>query len=569
MLTHRRNALHNSLIVIQAGLEFPREDIPSLKRDLAWHFVNLSQAVRDFTIDLSFTRFNPNDVQCIRDLIQAVIRSLLGIMPNTTLFEAAQLGTENHALDPQRDQCMDLIKAHLSAPTRNLISAMLETIRSADSAIMAISGHGGPASMSQEYGSIESTLVDLQTAKSSFDASDTQLINHKDLPPTYANQPEVVELFLFIHPVRQAADKVEAFISKVLNMKQKNQGWRFRPPSYPWWKGLMRTNAQVRHDRGGLTAGFYFRSKNELDRTMADLQSRAYIPATRHEQSGQPAVKISAHGEVETNGEKETRVGKIRYELWSVLHRLQGFESRFAFKVTLATTLISIPAWLPQSRDWWNANETWWAVVTVWTMMHPRVGGNLQDLSVRCFCAFLGALWAALANAAARGNPYLLGVLAAVYLIPMLHRFTQSSHPRSGIIGCITFAVISLDTYTVNDYSSIVSIAWTRGLAFIGGIIAAVMVNWILWPFLARHEVRKSLSSMMLHSAILYCSVIAKYIYYTEGHAPGLEDIARSEMLEGRLREGFVRMRQLMELTRHEMVNPALLTLQTPISSTN
>jgi len=569
MLTHRRNALHNSLIVIQAGLEFPREDIPSLKRDLAWHFVNLSQAVRDFTIDLSFTRFNPNDVQCIRDLIQAVIKSLLRIMPNTTLFEAAQLGTENHTLDPQRDQCMDLIKAHLSAPTRNLISAMLETIRSADSAIMAISGHGGPASMSQEYSSIESTLVDLQTAKSSFDASDTQLINHKDLPPTYANQPEVVELFLFIHPVRQAADKVEAFISKVLNMKQKNQGWRFRPPSYPWWKGLMRTNAQVRHDRGGLTAGFYFRSKNELDRTMADLQSRAYIPATRHEQSGQPAVKISAHGEVETNGEKETRVGKIRYELWSVLHRLQGFESRFAFKVTLATTLISIPAWLPQSRDWWNANETWWAVVTVWTMMHPRVGGNLQDLSVRCFCAFLGALWAALANAAARGNPYILGVLAAVYLIPMLHRFTQSSHPRSGIIGCITFAVISLDTYTVNDYSSIVSIAWTRGLAFIGGIIAAVMVNWILWPFLARHEVRKSLSSMMLHSAILYRSVIAKYIYYTEGHAPGLEDIARSEMLEGRLREGFVRMRQLMELTRHEMVNPALLTLQTPISSTN
>ena len=57
----------------------------------------------------------------------------------------------------------------------------------------------------------------------------------------------------------------------------------------------------------------------------------------------------------------------------------------------------------------------------------------------------------------------------------------------------------------------------------------------------------------MLHSAILYRGVIAKYVYYSRGDGPGPEDIARSEMLEGRLREGFVRMRQLMELTRHEM----------------
>ena len=39
---------------------------------------------------------------------------------------------------------------------------------------------------------------------------------------------------------------------------------------------------------------------------------------------------------------------------------------------------------------------------------------------------------------------------------------------------------------------------------------------------------------------------MAKYIYYEEGHDPTPEDVERSEMLEGRLREGFVRIRQLL-----------------------
>ncbi len=185
---------------------------------------------------------------------------------------------------------------------------------------------------------------------------------------------------------------------------------------------------------------------------------------------------------------------------------------------------------------------------------HPRVGGTFQDLFVRSFYAALGALWAGLAYAAGNGNPYVLAVFAALYMIPMLHRFTQSSHPRSGLIGCLSFTVISLGAYTNQARPSITTFAWTRGLAFVIGVIAAALVNWILWPFIARHELRKSLSTMLLHSAILYRGVIAKYIYYTDPtSAPTAADIARSEMLEGRLREGFVRIRQLLELTRHEI----------------
>lgn len=543
-------------------------EVRYLKRKLAWEFVNVSQAVRDFTLDFTVSRFLPDDVLLIRNQIQGVIRSILAITPDGSLFadfdpliepeseksaESEQKGPTLHHQRAKRTICQTL-----KEPTRTLIDAMVASIMHADQTILLIGGQ--PAARS-ESDLLSQTLDNLRRAKEAFDSADALLVAHPHLSSEYAKSPDVIQLFLFVHPVRQTVDKVEALVAKILEMQQAKRKWTIRAPSYPFNKAIMRTNAQVRHDRGGLTAGFYFRSKKQLDRTMAELQSSAYIPAARHAAGGpgskdtpeQPPVIGEYQKEQEYDHGKSSGKAPFRYRAWEALHRLQGFESRFALKVTLVTTLLSVPAWLPQSRGWWNDNESWWTVVIVWAMMHPRVGGTFQDLAVRTFCAAIGAIWGGLAYAADNGNPYVMAVFAAVYMIPMLYRFTQSSHPRSGIVGCLTFTVVSLSAYTAGGYPSVLTIAWTRGVAFIVGLVAALTVNWVLWPFVARHELRKSLSSMMLHSAILYRGVIAKYIYYAHGDEPGPEDIARSEMLEGRLREGFVRMRQLMELTRHEM----------------
>lgn len=40
--------------------------------------------------------------------------------------------------------------------------------------------------------------------------------------------------------------------------------------------------------------------------------------------------------------------------------------------------------------------------------------------------------------------------------------------------------------------------------------------------------------------------VVAKYVYFRDGKDPTPEDVVNSETLEGRLREGFVRIRQLL-----------------------
>ncbi|KAJ4161349.1 Zinc finger protein containing five transmembrane domains [Fusarium oxysporum] len=51
----------------------------------------------------------------------------------------------------------------------------------------------------------------------------------------------------------------------------------------------------------------------------------------------------------------------------------------------------------------------------------------------------------------------------------------------------------------------------------------------------------------------MYRNVVANYVYFDEGKDPTPETIRRSEMLESRMREGFVRIRQLLVMSRHEI----------------
>lgn len=574
-------ALHRSLQTIQEALDLPRQDTSSIRRDLAWNFVNLSQANRDFSIDISVSRYLPEDIRSVRNQIQGVIRGVLAIKPDTALFGGKDVSgcelphtgdvvinlnlTSHDASSlPQgvSAEAVSLVRDVLAEPTRVMIESVRDAVAASDASLMDLSGYRrylGPPSTTPAISL--SILERLKASMESFDKADSSIIGHPKLPPTYADHPEVVELFLFLHPVRQAADKVEALVQMVMRMDNSG-GWKLHLPSYPLSKSLRRSNAQVRHDRGGATAGFYFANRMQMKKIMQGLQSTAYIPLPQRHTAEfvdtKPPVGIYQDEAKRVDAAKNSEGPHdltLRYRLWAVAHRLQGFESRFALKVTVVAVLLSIPAWLPQSRDWYNKNEIWWAVVTVWIMMHPHVGGNLQDLAARTFCCIVGAAWGGFAYAAGNGNPYVMAVFAALFMIPMLYRYTQSTHPRSGIMGCISFTVVSLSAYNHEGTPGPFEIAWTRGIAFVVGVVACVSVNWVLWPFVARHELRKSISTMLLHTAVIYRGVVSKYIYYTEGEEPGSEDVARSEMLEARLREGFVRIRELMELTRHEIVS--------------
>lgn len=163
-------------------------------------------------------------------------------------------------------------------------------------------------------------------------------------------------------------------------------------------------------------------------------------------------------------------------------------------------------------------------LVTLLLTLFYRTGGNVQDLFTRSLCAVLGAVWAGAAFAAGGGNPYVIAVFCLIYMPPMLYRYTQSSHPvrllsvliklvlipvstqRSGLVGCLSFTIVSLTLNTAPPGTSHILIAAIRGAAMVVGVVASILVNWILWPFVARHDLRKGLSAMLFYSSIVYRS---------------------------------------------------------------
>lgn len=357
-----------------------------LRRDLACTFVKLSEAVRDFTVDLSISRYRPDDVRSVRNLMQGVIRSILSIRPDTLLFEPMDVtrspyqpsegNGEPVEENPEENRAaLNIMCQALATPTRGLLDSMLNGIKVIDQVLTSIGGVTKFSESSSHDKALTQALELLLETISTFDAADARLAENIQSISEQSTRPEIVDVFLFVHPARQAADKVRLLMGKVVEIQQQNRKWAVNLPSYPFIKSLNRVNQQVRHDRGGLTAGFYFRSKQQLQKSMADMQSTPYIPRAR-------SMAVDGVTDPETtlmdqNKDSETTRSQgeqasstsLRFHVWRFLHRLQDFESRFAFKVALTTTLISIPAWLQQSRGWWNTYESWWAVVTVWVMM--------------------------------------------------------------------------------------------------------------------------------------------------------------------------------------------------------
>ncbi|OTA61562.1 hypothetical protein K449DRAFT_465650 [Hypoxylon sp. EC38] len=573
-------ALHQAFAVMLDGLGLTRVESRRLRRRLTQTFVGMSQAYRDLVIDFSITLFDPKDVLALRNHIQGVIRALLSLHSETMILGRSEegqhgLSRDRHILDefvvdidekchgPENEEerrLMKFVVSNLAEPTEKLLLSMESALSSCDAVLMEMCGHrqylGPPKEVSND---LPGALVKLRRRIIAFSNCQDSVLASDTLPSSYAESPEVVKLFAYCRPVHQAATAIEALLVKVNEMQQRRPKYpKFHPPSYPFWKAIHRTNAQVRHDRGGVTAGSYFKSFSDIAVIIQKIKSRDFQPLPKDDDESTPEDHDTSYAtmtadELEDDYSIRGNRNHVRHKIWVFLHRLQGFETRFGLKTAMITSLLSIPAWQSRNHGWWDSYEVWWGVVMAWLIMGPRTGGNIQDLFTRALCAVLGSLWAGLSYAAGNGNPYVMAVFAVIFMLPMIYRYTQSAHPRSGLVGCISFTVVSLAEVAAQGKPSPATIAATHGVAMVVGVVASVIVNWILWPFVARHDLRKAVATMMFYCSIVYRSIVSRYVYYEEGDEPTKDDIRASEILEGRLREGFVRLRQLLGLTRHEI----------------
>ncbi|OAA74293.1 Brefeldin A-sensitivity protein 4 [Akanthomyces lecanii RCEF 1005] len=556
--------LHQSLQLMEEALESPHTRDPRLRRQLSKSFVDLSEAYRDMAIDSTISRFRPEDVLELRNLMQAVLRALLSMDTETTLFAKPHNNTGNGEKNQQEcnsgqnGHAEDLMET-LATPTMALVVSMRESLARCDAALLDISGHRKSIGPSADISSDTSTLkIRLVQSIADFDKVESSLLQSGSLPDSAVHDSETVQLFVFARHVREAAATVQRLLDHVGEMQTVPSRPRVRLPSYPLSKAVYRTNAQIRHDRGGVVAGSYEVTFGDIARLLDKIKSRVHNPTARADDD-EPDSRLKPETSnttgtqtVNVDGKPKTKT-KVRYRVWRGLYRLQGYESKYALKACIVVSLLAVPSYLDQSKWWWDRYEAWWAVAMSWVVMHPRVGGNLQDLLNRSCLAVLGAVWAGAGYAAGGGNPYVMAIFAAVYMVPMLYRYTLSAHPRSGLVGSLSFTVVSLGL--LDDFRETSPAIFTacKGLVFFVGTAAPILANWLLWPFVARHELRAALSSFLFFLSVTYRSGLATYVYFEAGGAPTAHDVQRSELLEGRLREGLVRIRQLLVLTRHEL----------------
>jgi len=237
-------------------------------------------------MDISVTPFHPRDVLSLRNLLQGVIKALIPLKIDTRLFDGNDsISTEglDSRLDSKHisesnavpataepsttrsayiaiqteDQAVQIVRQQLEEPSNCLLRSMKATLRCCDAALMDMSGYrqslGPPMDIPSD---INTPLLVLQQHMMRFDTAESTLLDGDDLSTANSDLPQVIQILAFCLPMRQAAGAVESLAAKVYQMQQQaSRLSHVYPPSYPFYKAIIRNNAQVRHDRGGVTAG--------------------------------------------------------------------------------------------------------------------------------------------------------------------------------------------------------------------------------------------------------------------------------------------------------------------------
>ena len=76
--------------------------------------------------------------------------------------------------------------------------------------------------------------------------------------------------------------------------------------------------------------------------------------------------------------------------------------------------------------------------------------------------------------------------------------------------------------------------------------------NRTIWPFVARHAVRKSLAGIIGELGDYYTYLIGTFLFHDKDSQPSDEDVKKAQKMEGRIQKSINACSVLLELTDHE-----------------
>lgn len=207
----------------------------------------------------------------------------------------------------------------------------------------------------------------------------------------------------------------------------------------------------------------------------------------------------------------------------------------FALKLAGGVTIFCTIAFLqPFPDEWWVRENGQWLIVSYIWCLEASTGDSVRISICRLIGTILGAVCGLIAFEISRMNVYALSVLIVCFEIPASLLRLRFKYPPVGSVMGLTTPIVAIIPYLQREWTSAGHVALVRGYMIILGILAALVVNIVFWPYHARSRLMRKLAHTTTLLQGFYVNMSRQMFY--GGFQPSTDTAMRFQRLETDIR---------------------------------
>ncbi|KZT66828.1 hypothetical protein DAEQUDRAFT_729793 [Daedalea quercina L-15889] len=158
---------------------------------------------------------------------------------------------------------------------------------------------------------------------------------------------------------------------------------------------------------------------------------------------------------------------------------------RHATKNAIGVAVLSLPAFLPSNnsaRVWFSSWHGEWMVISYVWVLETSTGATWRVGYLRLVGTATSALYAYIVWLICRTNPYGLTIMVTAAEIPFTWLSTKTNLGPLAVPAAVTLPIIAFAEYVTHTQQSIIALAGIRALMIAIGIVAALLMNGLVFP---------------------------------------------------------------------------------------
>ncbi|EIE87122.1 hypothetical protein RO3G_11833 [Rhizopus delemar RA 99-880] len=215
----------------------------------------------------------------------------------------------------------------------------------------------------------------------------------------------------------------------------------------------------------------------------------------------------------------KTKIRKFFLSLWGFFSWFRSHNVRYALKSTLIAVAIASMAFMPMTREYFQAWKMDWTLITVMAVMTPTVGGTNLVAVLRVLATILGSVVAVISYLfVPNEGPYLL-LFTWAFSIPCFWMSLNHKHGRFGTFSLLAYNLIVPFMFNHKNEETVVDVielATMRCATVSVGVVIGLIITTYVWPYEARKEMRKGLSDLLIQLSWLYKQLVSEYSDYKD-----------------------------------------------------